>query len=392
MIRMYAGAWFLFAALTAAPLMGQSSKDLAEGKKLYETAGSCVACHQPNGKGLPGAFPPLAGSDWVTDSNTDRLIAITLKGLQGPILVNGKPYQSMMPPQVLFNDGQIARILTYVRNAWGNKGSAVTEAQVTRLRKKLGPGAYELEQLMKDYPFTGAKAKTNGIFEPEAEQDEGPVLKPVVWRTFMPGASPAAFAVALPGGQHYCWDAGEVRLRYVWSKGGFLKNNKRHWSSNGKPVAQVEAVPYYRARSSLLEPKHYKDLAKTNMRKPFYDTHQAKDFPIAIGTGPQPRPRFEGMQLISGYPKFLYRLGDHSISELITVTEDRRGIRRRFEIDAKGQPVTLKLTPSKDAIFKTTAGRLGSDGTLKLTAAEAENFTVSILETDPDKTSGEAGR
>jgi mono/diheme cytochrome c family protein len=386
MFRPVVLATMLFVVVPFARVDAQS----AEGKKLYESAGSCVACHQPTGLGLPGAFPPLAGSDWVSDG-PDRLIAITLKGLQGPVLVNGKQYQSMMPPQVLFNDGQLAKILTYVRTAWGNKGSAITESQVKKIRAKLGPGAYERDQMLKDYPFTGAKAKTNGTFTPKSEGELGVIHQPVVWRTFMPGASPAAFAVAMPGGHFYCWDAGESRLRYVWTKGGFIKDNKRHWSSNGKPVAKVEAVPYYRARSSHLKPENYKDLAKTNMRTPFYDTAEAKDFPIVI-SGASARPRFKGVQLISGYPQFHYSLGDHAISELITVTEDKKGIQRHFEIDSGGKSVLVKLTPSKDAKISSSAGKISSAGVLRLTSAQAKQFTISIVEKDPAATSGEAGK
>ena len=85
----------------------------------------------------------------------------------------------------------------------------------------------------------------------------------------MPGASPAAFAVALPGNHYYCWDAGESRLRYVWTKGGFIKSNQAHWSSNGKPVAEFNGTPYYRAQTTLLKDETFDELSKTNKEKPF---------------------------------------------------------------------------------------------------------------------------
>ena len=98
----------------------------------------------------------------------------------------------------------------------------------------------------------------------------------------MPGASPAAFAVALPGNHYYCWDAGESRLSYVWTKGGFIKSNQAHWSSNGKPVAEFNGTPYYQAHTSLLKEETFDELSKTNMQKPIYDTSQADDFPFKI--------------------------------------------------------------------------------------------------------------
>lgn len=72
---------------------------LAKGKELYDGAGSCIACHMADGKGQPGSVPPLAGSDWL--DNPDRTIAIVLRGMAGPVKVNGKRYYSAMPPQLL---------------------------------------------------------------------------------------------------------------------------------------------------------------------------------------------------------------------------------------------------------------------------------------------------
>jgi mono/diheme cytochrome c family protein len=86
---------------------------------------------------LPNMFPPLAGSDWVNAPGSERLIRIVVHGFQGPINVNGKPFASlapMMPPQGALPDKQIAAVLTYARNAFGNKGSAVTPEQVKAVR------------------------------------------------------------------------------------------------------------------------------------------------------------------------------------------------------------------------------------------------------------------
>jgi len=93
----------------------------------------CAACHQQNGEGLPGAFPPLAGSEWVT-GDPKITIAIVLRGLQGPITVKGQSYNGAMVPWAALSDAQIASVVTYVRSSWGNTASAVTATDVAAVR------------------------------------------------------------------------------------------------------------------------------------------------------------------------------------------------------------------------------------------------------------------
>jgi len=104
--------------------------------------GTCSVCHQPHGNGLPNVFPPLAKSDYLM-ANKQRSIEVVLQGLTGPVTVNGKQFNSVMPPMSQLRDDEIANILTYVRNTWGNQGDRVTAAEVTDTRSKikLPPGA-----------------------------------------------------------------------------------------------------------------------------------------------------------------------------------------------------------------------------------------------------------
>jgi len=222
------------------PLFGEApdAAALAKGKALYNAAGSCVACHMPDGKGQRGSIPPLAGSEWL--DNVDRSIAISLRGLAGPIKVNDKRYYSAMPPQLLFDDAELASILTYVNFSWGNKGEIVAAERVAKARADLPPQMFNPYRLIKAFPFENNRlAKRNGPYKPDFDDALLNVAEPVVYRTFMPGASPAAFAVALPGNQYYCWDAGESRLRYVWSKGGFIKGNKTHFRKSLDPIGEI---------------------------------------------------------------------------------------------------------------------------------------------------------
>lgn len=96
--------------------------------------GTCSVCHQASGDGLPGVFPPLAKSDFLA-KDPKRAIAIILNGLNGKIVVNGKDYNSVMPPMSQLNDDGIANILTYVFNSWGNDLGKVTTAEVAEVRK-----------------------------------------------------------------------------------------------------------------------------------------------------------------------------------------------------------------------------------------------------------------
>lgn len=119
-------------AIAQNPQIAGLSKEIQmeRGKKVFLSA--CFACHQPDGKGLPGIFPPLAGSDYLK-ADKERAIRIPIKGLSGPIVVNGKPYNNLMPPQV-FTDEQIADVLTYIMNSWGNEDGTVSPADVKRIR------------------------------------------------------------------------------------------------------------------------------------------------------------------------------------------------------------------------------------------------------------------
>lgn len=96
--------------------------------------GTCSVCHQSNGEGLPGVFPPLAKSDYLK-AHRDQLIGIVLNGLNGPVTVNGKDYNSVMPPMSQHTDDEIANILTYVLNSWGNDGGQVTKDDVAKVRE-----------------------------------------------------------------------------------------------------------------------------------------------------------------------------------------------------------------------------------------------------------------
>jgi mono/diheme cytochrome c family protein len=120
------------AAPAAAEAFVKASDDqMKRGAAVY--ARTCIACHQPTGMGLPPVFPPIANAPIVV-GNPELPIKFILQGLMGPITVNGTTYNSMMPPVAGVSDGDIADVLTYVRQSFGNKGNPVSADQVKAVR------------------------------------------------------------------------------------------------------------------------------------------------------------------------------------------------------------------------------------------------------------------
>jgi len=104
----------------------QKAQSMERGKEIYNQL--CIACHQVNGEGIPGAFPPLAKSDYLLKDITRGIRAVKY-GLQGEIVVNGQKYNSIMTSQQL-SDNETADVLNYVLNSWGNSHDYVSPEQV----------------------------------------------------------------------------------------------------------------------------------------------------------------------------------------------------------------------------------------------------------------------
>ncbi len=128
-------------APAAAPVAAPAAKEgafvkadpeqMKRGAAVY--ARTCIACHQPTGMGLPPVFPPLANAPIIV-GNPELPVKFILQGLMGPITVNGMTYNSMMPPVAGVSDADIADVLTYVRQSFGNQGNPVTADQVKAIR------------------------------------------------------------------------------------------------------------------------------------------------------------------------------------------------------------------------------------------------------------------
>lgn len=123
-------AVFLFAQAKKQPAATASIK---RGQQVFST--TCIVCHQKNGAGVPRLYPPLIKTKYVLGDKS-QLVQIVLKGLNGPIDIEGEQYNNSMPSFAQLTDQQIADVLTYVRNSFGNKAPAVTPELVKAEREK----------------------------------------------------------------------------------------------------------------------------------------------------------------------------------------------------------------------------------------------------------------
>lgn len=125
-----------FCSFQVKPVQAGLKASMERGKKVYDV--TCITCHQADGLGVQRMNPPIVKTKWIMGEK-NALIKIVLKGLKGgEIDIDGDTFHNPMPPQeALMNDQQIADVLTYVRNSFGNKASAVTAANVKLVRTKL---------------------------------------------------------------------------------------------------------------------------------------------------------------------------------------------------------------------------------------------------------------
>lgn len=125
------------AAEVVVALTPESPEWIKRGQKLYTQ--NCANCHGPQGAGVPGAFPPLAESEWVIGPNSERFLPkILIYGLVGPVTVKGNEYNGNMPAQSSYTDAQIAQVLSYIRTQWGNQAGVISDTAVAEIRKQYG--------------------------------------------------------------------------------------------------------------------------------------------------------------------------------------------------------------------------------------------------------------
>jgi azurin len=174
--------------------------------------------------------------------------------------------------------------------------------------------------------------------------------RPFTQRMFVPDAGPAAIVVALEGGQNFCWDAGQCRLRYVWS-GAFIDATD-HWKGNGKDLAKLPARPWWTAPRDA--------------------------FPLRIGDvgGPAPAVKFLGYRLHKGLPEFHYRLEGVEVFEKIDAAPEG-GISLTFRIPNPPGAIHLALPASDQGEWSSSVGTWTA-GALTIPPGSAPSFTITL--------------
>ncbi len=178
-----------------------SARDMyLRGAEIYGRDGHCSTCHQPDGLGLTaGGFPPLSESPWVTDDE-ERLIKLTLNGLLGPMEVKGKRYPGLVPMTAfgeILDDEELADVLTYVRNSFGNRAAPVAPERIAEVRvaTQLKEGFWSPEELLGEAVPAGAVAASRRFVKNWSVADlAGELATPLTGRDFANGR--AMFAAA----------------------------------------------------------------------------------------------------------------------------------------------------------------------------------------------------
>lgn len=143
-------------------LKGDERRLYVKGAEIYGREGYCATCHQPDGEGLAlSGFPPLAKSSWVAE-NDDRLIKLTLKGIFGPLELDGKKFPGQVPMTPfggLLNDEELSAVIAFVRNSFGNKGAIIPAAKIKQVRESVKDKLdfYTPGELMGEKPVAGAR-------------------------------------------------------------------------------------------------------------------------------------------------------------------------------------------------------------------------------------------
>ena len=178
----------------AGPPNGVDPAFWALGEKEYNIPGSCVTCHQPGGSGLTGAFPPLANSEWVVGP-VENVIRIQMRGLHGEIKVGPETYNSVMPPMAAKSDEEIAAVITYIRNSFGNSASAVTPEMVAEYRGEVGKPMLTVADLID--PLTAPVTKA--VVETLAPAITAEIPKAQIYKTFPMTSLAIVFLVVVAG-------------------------------------------------------------------------------------------------------------------------------------------------------------------------------------------------
>lgn len=225
------------------------------------------------------------------------------------------------------------------------------------------PGVYPYVCTMPGHGMVMYGALYSGVILPAIDKDPnipptavqamlpGGGRRPFIQRMFLPNAGPAAIAVSLPGKQNFCWDAGECRLRYVWSGTGV--DPREHWRGNGKDLAKVPTSPWWNA--------------------------PIEDFPFRFGSpsASVPKVKFLGYRVEAGLPEFHFKVGAIEVFEKVTADDARGVIEFHYKVLRSNEALFYRASDAEGAKWASPAG-LFKGGVLELTPAQAAQFSVTL--------------
>jgi len=222
-----------------------SPEVMALGESVYLRPGLCSTCHMPDGKGN-ALIPPLAGSTFWVMGDPSNLINVVHYGVQGPIKVYGAIYDSAMPAQGgMLSTEELAAVLTYVRNSWGNRAGAISVEDIQAIVAETGE---------RGEPWTVRELLKQGGPKPPFEYLPETLLTPaedraVIYRNFLKGGSKRSIGIGFPNGVNAAFDADLMQVSNLW-RGDFI-NAGRNWDRRGggiTPPAGEDIVSLRRKR------------------------------------------------------------------------------------------------------------------------------------------------
>lgn len=169
MLRLMFSLLFLLTLTACTPAeeepVTEEARVLRLGQQVYSTR--CQSCHQASGLGVRAAYPPLVNTEWV-EGDEGRLIRVVLMGMRGEVEVNGVVYNNIMTSHDFMNDNQVAAVLTYIRQAWGNTAGPITPDQVRAVRATVGSGPIpEASWLWEQTGVPGEELTADEVSAPE---------------------------------------------------------------------------------------------------------------------------------------------------------------------------------------------------------------------------------
>ncbi len=186
--------------------------------------------------------------------------------------------------------------------------------------------------------------------DPGKPQHAYPLVRPYLYRAFMPDSGPASLAIMLPGELNLCWDAGQCRPRYLWRGAGV--DLTTYWKGNGSGKVKLVGSTLWTAGVGA---------------------------PLRLSQGKEPAVSFKGYALVQGFPELRYEIDGVAVKELVRDHDNGKGLTLSFQVDSD-KPVFYSIDPAQTALFTSSVGAF-KDGVLSVPAKLGRSFSVTLMPT-----------